>query len=125
MGDLTEHFSAQEFRCPCGRAECPYRDGAQISLSLVLKLEEVRAFYGRPIIINSALRCPEHNRKVGGKPNSAHLKGLAVDIRCTTSGERAKLLGLLLPRFRRIGIAKTFIHVDIDIEKPQDVVWIY
>jgi len=32
---------------------------------------------------------------------------------------------LLWSRFDRIGIGATFIHVDIDESKPQDVLWEY
>ena len=43
-------------------------------------LNEIRKGYGKPIIITSGYRCKELNTKVGGKPNSKHLKGLAVDL---------------------------------------------
>ena len=44
-------------------------------------LNEIRKGYGKPIIITSGYRCKELNAKVGGKPNSKHLKGLAVDLK--------------------------------------------
>ena len=44
-------------------------------------LDNIREFYGKPIIITSGYRCPELNAKVGGKPNSQHLKGEAADLR--------------------------------------------
>lgn len=43
-------------------------------------LERVRARCGFPISINSGFRSPEVNKAVGGKPNSYHLDGRAVDI---------------------------------------------
>lgn len=43
-------------------------------------LNNLRYFYGKPIIVTSGYRCPELNAKVGGVPNSAHLYGYAADI---------------------------------------------
>jgi uncharacterized protein YcbK (DUF882 family) len=43
-------------------------------------LEKARDYFNRPIVINSACRCPEHNASVGGAANSQHLYGRAADI---------------------------------------------
>lgn len=45
------------------------------------RLDEIREKYEKPIIITSGYRCQELNKKVGGKPNSFHLKGLAADLK--------------------------------------------
>lgn len=42
-------------------------------------LEPLRRRYGR-IIITSGFRCPELNARVGGSPQSQHMRGEAVDI---------------------------------------------
>jgi zinc D-Ala-D-Ala carboxypeptidase len=90
------------------------------------KLDEARERAGIPFVINSAYRTPEHNAKIGGKPNSSHLKGLAVDISVTNSRQRFIVLNALLDvGFTRIGIADTFIHVDLDSGKSKEVIWTY
>jgi zinc D-Ala-D-Ala carboxypeptidase len=90
------------------------------------RLDEAREYAGIPFIINSAWRSKEDNKRVGGKPNSSHLKGLAVDIKATNSRQRGLILDALRSvGFSRIGIAKTFIHVDLDFDKDQDVTWLY
>ncbi len=90
------------------------------------KLDNARVIADIPFIINSAWRSPEHNKKVGGKPNSSHLKGLAVDIKIENSRQRFIVLqALIAAGFTRIGIAKTFIHVDGDNEKDPRVTWLY
>ena len=92
----------------------------------LLKLDRARDLAGIPFKINSAYRTPEHNAKIGGKPNSSHLKGLAVDISVTNSRQRFIILKALLDTgFNRIGIAKSFIHVDDDKSKDSQVVWLY
>jgi len=92
----------------------------------LLKLDEAREYAGIPFVINSAYRSPKHNKKVGGKPNSSHIKGLAVDIRCNTSRNRFIILDALIAvGFNRIGIADSFIHVDLDLSKSDNVIWTY
>ena len=94
--------------------------------TFLLRLDEARERAGIPFVINSAYRTPEHNAKIGGKPNSSHLKGLAVDISVTNSRQRFIVLNALLDvGFTRIGIADTFIHVDLDSEKSKEVIWTY
>jgi len=94
--------------------------------TFLLRLDEARERAGIPFVINSAYRTPEHNAKIGGKPNSSHLRGLAVDISVTNSRQRFIILNALLDvGFTRIGIADTFIHVDLDNEKSKEVIWTY
>ena len=84
-----------------------------------------------PFVISSGFRTEEYSQelkergyKVANK--SAHLKGLAADIRCYQSQERHAIIeALLYVGFRRIGISDTFIHVDLDKDKAQDVIWLY
>ena len=45
------------------------------------KLQALRTMLGKPIILNSAFRSEAHNKKVGGAPNSQHLKAKAFDCR--------------------------------------------
>ena len=90
------------------------------------KLDKAREYAKIPFVINSAYRSPEHNAKIGGSPNSSHIKGLAVDIRTTDSRTRYRVLEALIHvGFNRIGIADTFIHVDDDKDKSSNVVWTY
>ena len=43
-------------------------------------LEPVRAKFGKPVLINSAFRALEVNRKLGSSDSSQHCKGQAVDF---------------------------------------------
>lgn len=129
MGDLTDHFSRSEFACQCGCGT------GKVSFSLVKQLEEVRKLLGRSVTITSGVRCASHNANEGGVPNSAHVPkdlndgegeaGHAVDISCVYSNNRFELLNILLLHFNRIGIGRTFIHVDTDITKDPDVIFHY
>jgi len=100
--------------------------GEMMDEVLIKTLDLARDIYGSPMIINSGFRTIEHNKKVGGSKNSSHLLGLAVDIRCTNSHQRFLMLEALMDAgFTRIGIADTFIHVDVDTEKPELLIWTY
>lgn len=79
-----------------------------------------------PFVINSGYRTEAHNRRVGGTSNSSHLKGLAADIKCVNDEQRSKIVNALIKAgFNRIGIAKSFIHVDIDGTKNAHRIWVY
>jgi hypothetical protein len=88
------------------------------------------------IRITSGVRCEAHNAKIGGVPSSAHVPadlddgedevGHAVDISVGSSGRRFKAIDALKAAgFKRIGIGRSFIHLDNDTRKPQDVVFDY
>jgi len=120
---LTENFSREEFSC--SNCNCIPSDLSPISPLLVAKLQSVRDSFGKPIHINSGIRCAEKNKEAGGTSFSSHLYGLAADIRCDNSVDRSALMLLLVRQFRRIGIGKDFIHCDVDSQKDQDVMWVY
>ena len=121
---LTDNFRLSEFACKCG---C----GADhIDLRLVAMVQTIRTLFGKPIHITSGVRCKEHNASpaVGGLEDSAHLKGKAVDISCTNSTNRHRLIQILMygsEDINRIGIADSFLHIDIDDTKSPNVVWTY
>ena len=112
---LTKHFNSEEFECQC---RC---NTGNIMQNLVLKLEEVRVAIDRPMKINSGIRCLNHNRSIGSSDTSSHIKGIAADIGCTFMSERLELMTEFVKHFKRIGIHKEFIHVDIDTEKRNGI----
>ena len=88
-------------------------------------LDEAREFAGIPFVINSAYRSPNHPLSIKN-PSSSHIKGLAVDIKATDNATRFKIVEALISvGFTRIGIADTFVHVDLDFDKRQNIIWTY
>ena len=72
-----------------------------------------------PFKLNSAYRSKEYELSKGRSGSSSHCKGIAVDIACGSSSMRYCIVSALLQcGFRRIGIYKSFIHVDYDLDKP-------
>ena len=118
---LSQNFKRSEFACQCG---CGADD---ISMDLVNRLQEVRSALGEPMKITSGIRCSVHNANVKGTVGSSHLEGngTAVDIACDNSMYRQKLLTAIIPIMDRVGIAKTFVHCDVDPDKTAGVCWLY
>ena len=44
------------------------------------RLQALRDALGKPFIVRSAYRSPEHNRAVGGAKRSKHMAGTAFDV---------------------------------------------
>lgn len=116
-----KYFNRSEFDSPDVEGS-----GENMSSKLLFLLDEMREEAGFAFKINSGYRTESHNKKVGGVSSSSHTKGLAVDIACSNSRQRAVIIQLALSKgINRIGIAKSFIHLDIDKEKSPLVVWLY
>lgn len=91
---------------------------------LVAKLDMAREQAGVPFTITSGKREPKSNIEAGGVGDSSHLKGLAVDLRCSNSLDRYQMIkALLLVGFQRIGVYDQHIHCDLDTTLPQEVIW--
>jgi uncharacterized protein YcbK (DUF882 family) len=104
---MTKNFKRSEFACKCCGLDT-------IDAELVNQLQILRDRIGRPIHVNSGIRCEAHNREVGGKPNSQHLLGKAADIRVAGMRTRELVSHVVeMPAFRGVGTYGTFVHVDI------------
>ena len=115
-----KHFRDHEFQCKCG---CGLENVKQ---QLKKRLDAAREACGFPFIITSASRCKYWNERSGGKHNSSHLDGNACDIACDNAYARFKMVRALMNQgICRFGIAKDFLHVDLDMQKPQNVIWLY
>ena len=115
------HFELSEFDSPDEKGSGKYMDESFLSM-----LDDARSIAGVPFAINSGFRTPSHNAYVGGKEQSSHQFGYAVDLHCTNSRSRFIIIDALIKAgFNRIGVGNTFIHVDSDPDKDADVIWTY
>ena len=123
LWEQIKHFSPQEFDDPTAPGS-----GYGMNIEFVKLLDTLRDRVGIPLHLNSGFRTVEHNNAVGGKPDSAHLKGVASDIAVNDGQLRFSLIkGALDLGFKRVGIGDTFVHLDMDLNvgMPQNVVWLY
>lgn len=115
MGQLSKHFTREEFLCPCCKA-------GTVDPELITVLEDVREFFGQPVRINSGYRCEKHNKEVGGEPNSMHMKGIAADITVkeVIPSKVAAYLQNKYPDTYGIGLYKSWTHIDV---RPKKARW--
>lgn len=127
----SSFFTVAEFAC---------HDGTQYPIAwidnqlqaLCSQLDIVRGAYGGPNRVVSGYRTEEYNQRIGGKPHSQHLKGLAADIApfahpAQMEDATADLYALIqrlmsqqrLPLIGGIGVYPHWIHLDIR-PKPAD-----
>lgn len=107
------------FKCRCCGVN--YIDPRVIPLH-----REMEIHAGEKLAVTSGYRCERHNRDVGGKNTSSHVKGLAWDVACDSSDLRYRLVAAAIRvGVARIGIGKNFMHFDIDRQKTREVIWLY
>ena len=118
---MSKYFHANEFKKCTPSCSIDDMDGDFLAL-----LDCVREAAGIPLVLNCAYRSQAWEKAHGRTGNSAHTRGKAVDIRCNTSQNRFKIVRAAIGwGIRRIGIGKTYVHLDNDDTLPQGVVWHY
>jgi hypothetical protein len=94
---------------------CRGTGAIRINTEAMDKLQSLRNRLGKPLIVRSAYRSPEHNRAVGGATRSRHLDGAAFDIAMTNHDPvafeaAARAVGFLgFGYYPRSG----FMHIDL------------
>lgn len=108
------------YYCPCGACNTGPTE------ALIEMLDEVRKEAGIPFVITSGPRCEAHNEYVGGSKYSAHIDGDAADIRASDSRARFLIASAAIKcGVNRIGIARSFVHLDVSDDNTQEVIWLY
>jgi len=123
---MTEHFSDAELRCRCGCGR------QEMKVGFMALLEALRKEYGKPMIVSSAFRCPEHNNRVSTTGRDGpHTTGKAIDILVSGNCAFRLIKSALFYGFTGIGIsqkgphAQRFIHLDALNGTLRPRVWSY
>jgi uncharacterized protein YcbK (DUF882 family) len=109
MGDLSANFSRSEFACKCG---CGFQT---VDVELLEVITSVREKFRKPVTINSACRCDEHNKKIGGSYGSKHKQGIAADIvvKGVNPDTVYAYLDDMYPTSFGMGKYESFTHIDV------------
>lgn len=107
-GKVSENFRVKEYAC---------KDGSDLILvadELAELLQEIRNRLG-VLHINSGYRTERWNRKVGGKPYSYHLAGMAADIwvKNVSPKKVAQTASEILGTHGGVILYTNFVHVDV------------
>ena len=95
-----------------------------ITERFISRLDALRDACGFPFIVTSGYRSPKHSLEAKKAQPGTHTKGIAADIRIRNGSERRVIVEQALRLgFGGIGIAKSFVHVDIRDDAP--VMWMY
>lgn len=74
---VGKYFKVREFQSKDGYPTVLIDD------NLVDLLDQIREYFGKPVVITSGYRTKSHNAAVGGVSNSQHTLGKAADIQVT------------------------------------------
>lgn len=122
-----KYFKYSEFDSP----DEPGSGEKFMSKKFIETLDSARGYCGFPFKITSGYRTLKHHKHLEDKGyhtsiKSSHLKGLAVDIEVKDSNKRYKIINALMKfGVKRFGIGNSFIHVDVDKSKSEEVIWTY
>lgn len=112
--DEIEFFDREEFRCQCKGKYCNGFPAEPHEATLRFA-DAIRKRVGKPIPVNSGLRCPTWNQIQGGVYNSNHMSGGAVDLGCPSGVSPAEMLDAataVMGQTGGIGIYGWGIHID-------------
>jgi len=115
---MFKYFKIEDF-------DCQETGNNKMVEEFIHRLDELREACGFPFIVTSGYRDPEGHpiEKRKARPGT-HARGIAADIRVSGGAQRRKVVEKAIELgFNGIGVAKTFVHVDIRQTAP--VMWSY
>lgn len=112
-----KYFNIEDF-------DCQETGENKMSEDFIHRLDELRAVCGFPFYVTSGYRSPSHSIEKRKSQPGTHAQGIAADIKVSGGAQRRLIVEKALELgFGGIGIAKTFVHVDI--RKTAPVMWCY
>jgi hypothetical protein len=96
-----------------------------IDTEAMSKLQHLRSVLGKPMLITSAYRSPEHNKRVGGAKRSKHLEGIAFDVRMDNHDPHTFEAAARAAGFTGFGYypKSGFMHIDTGPERSWGTPW--
>ena len=118
--DRYKHFSRSEFSCKCGCGQC------EMQTDFLNRLQALRMMWGKPMIITSGYRCPNHPVERAKASPGTHAQGIAADVGISGADAISLLRLALESNFTGIGIQQKghgrFLHLDT---RQHPALWSY
>lgn len=104
--------------------DCKHTGRNEMKHNFILRLDALRDICGFSFIINSGYRDPSHPEEARKAQPGQHAHGIAADIRVNGGAQRmAVVRNALAMGFTGIGVANTFVHLDLRTSEP--MLWKY
>ena len=111
-----KYFKIEDFACKeTGENE--------ISVDFIHALDQLRAACNFPFIVTSGYRSKEHSVEKRKQNPGTHAQGIAADIKVSGGAQRLSIVKHASAMGMSVGVAKTFVHVDI--RKTPAMCWCY
>ena len=112
------NFTEEELKCPC----C---GDLKINNEFLFRIQLIRTNLEFPLKVTSFYRCSKHNLAVGGKVNSDHLTGSAIDIVYSDDHQLYLITkNAIAFGINKIGVGPNFIHLGYNKDLIS-VLWTY
>lgn len=112
-----KYFKLEEF-------DCQETGENDMQEEFIHALDKLREECGFAFTITSGYRSPTHSIEARKAAPGTHSQGIAADIKVAGGAQRFKIVEKAHQLgFGGIGVAKTFVHVDIRSTTP--VLWVY
>tara|TARA_R110000782_G_scaffold111719_1_gene201527 strand:- start:9 stop:350 length:342 start_codon:yes stop_codon:yes gene_type:complete len=104
--------------------DCQETGENEMNEDFLIKLDDLRHECGFPFIVTSGYRSKDHSIEKRKAKGGTHTQGIAADIRIHNGAEGFIIVSKAIKMgFKGIGVAKTFIH--LDVRKTIPVIWSY
>lgn len=114
---MFKYFNIKDF-------DCQETGENLMSQEFIHKLDELREACGFPFYVTSGYRSPKHSIEARKTKPGTHARGIAADIKVSGGVQRRLIIEKAMELgFGGIGVANTFVHVDIRTTTP--VLWCY
>jgi len=116
MAEQFKYFKLSDFNCQ-------ETSENEMDVDFIHALDQLRAACGFPFIVTSGYRSKDHSIEKAKKIAGTHAHGIAADIKVSGGAQRLAIVKHASALGMSVGVAKSFVHVDV--RKTEPMCWCY